>query len=213
MITEAVSQTFTVLLPWSLLLPVVCWWAAHAPDPGARRRRRLVLLWLGTTFVLVALSHQQRMRYYLPLCPVTALLVAGWGAGLTWRRRTMVFASIWVVSATGLSLWIAYAGARANAVSGLPAIVRELRDIQAPVYAVEVPELVFAFYLERPVLLLSSPRDLSHRARDGGYLIIANRVLPALPAALPIRLLATGLVNQRPVSVFAIGGGSIAGGT
>jgi len=213
-ITEAVSQAFTVLLPWSLLLPVVCWWAAHAPDPGARRRLRLVLLWLGTTFVLVALSHQQRMRYYLPLCPVTALLIAGWGAGLTWRRRTMVFAGVWVVSATGLSLWIAVGGARANAVTGLPGIVRELRDTQAPVYAVEVPELVFAFYLERPVLLLSSPRDVSHRAQDGrgGYLIIANRVLPALPAALPIRLLATGLVNPRPVSVFAIGGGSTTGG-
>ena len=95
-ITEAVSQAFTVLLPWSLLLPVVCWWAAQAPDPGARRRLRLVLLWLGTTFVLVAFSHQQRMRYYLPLCPVTAVLIAGWGAGLTWRRRRMVFASVWV---------------------------------------------------------------------------------------------------------------------
>jgi 4-amino-4-deoxy-L-arabinose transferase-like glycosyltransferase len=210
--TEAVSQTFTILLPWSPLLPVVCWWAAHISEPGIRRCLRLLLLWLGTMFVLVAVSHQQRLRYYLPLCPVTALLIAAWWVSLTWRRRTIAFASLWVVSATGLSLWIAYTGSRANTVTGLPAIVRELQGSEAPVYAVDAPELVFTFYLERPVRLLASPRDVS-RAEDGrgGYLIIADRVMPALPATLPLRLVATGVVNQRPVSVFAIGGSSTAG--
>ena len=55
---------------------------------------------------------------------------------------------------------------------------------------------------------------LGHRAQDGRgeYVIIADRVRPALPAALPMRLVATGLVNRRPVSVFVIAGGSTADG-
>lgn len=205
-VTEGISQAVTVLLPWSPLLPVASWWAAHTPDLAARRRLRLLQLWLGATFVLVAMSQQQRMRYYLPLCPVAALLMAGWYSTLRWRRRTLAFASVWAVGAIGLSLWIALAGARANALTGLPVIVRELRGTRAPVYAVEVPELVFAFYLERPVPLLFGPREASERAQAGrgGYLIIADRVLPALPAGLPISLVAAGVVNQRPLSVFAI---------
>ncbi len=205
-VTEGISQTFTVLLPWSPLLPVVSWWAAHTPDPDKRRPLRLLQLWLGITFVLVAMSQQQRMRYYLPLCPVTALLMAGWYSTLRWRRRTLTFAGMWAVGAIGLSLWIAFAGARSNALTGLPAIVRALQGTKAPVYALEVPELVFAFYLDRPVLLLPGPRDVSRRAQagHGGYLIIADRMLSALPAGLPISFVASGLVNQRPLSMFAI---------
>jgi 4-amino-4-deoxy-L-arabinose transferase-like glycosyltransferase len=213
-VTEGISQTFTVLLPWSPLLPMAWWWAARTPDLAAGRRLRLLRLWLGVTFVLVAMSQQQRMRYYLPLCPVAALLMAGWYSTLRWRRRTLAFASLWAVSAIGLSLWIASVGARANALTGLPAIVHELRGTRAPVYAVEVPELVFAFYLDRPVQLLFGPREASQRvqAGRGGYLIIADRVLPALPAGLPISFLAAGLVNQRPLSVFAIGSTAVDGG-
>ena len=44
----------------------------------ALNARRLLLVWVATAFVLIAMSERQRSRYYLPLCPPIALLAALW---------------------------------------------------------------------------------------------------------------------------------------
>ncbi len=202
-VTEPVSQALTVLLPWSLLLPAALWSAARPADPEQARRTRLLLLWAGTMFVLTAVAQQQRMRYYLPLCPPAALVIALWYSTLKRRPRTMVGVSVWAVVAVGLSMWHVYAGARHNAATDLRAIAGELQKTPAPLYAVDAPELVFAFHLERPVLLLSSYQAFVQRGQEGedGYLIIADRAVPA--SRTKVRLVASGLVQRRQFSVFA----------
>lgn len=205
LVTEPISQAFTILLPWSLLLPVALWSAARPVDPERIRRTRLLLVWAGTVFVLTAISQQQRMRYYLPLCPPAALVIALWYSTLKRRPRTMVVASVWMVVAAGLSLWHAYAGARHNAATDLRAIAGELQKTSAPVYAVDVPELVFSFHLERPVIRLPDYHRFESYLAEGrdGYLIIADRALRPSTIGPPVRQVGGGLVNGRHFSVLA----------
>ena len=180
-------QALTILLPWSVLLPGALWAAARPVDAASARAARLLLVWLLGVFVLVAISDQQRMRYYLPLCPPAAMLIAGWYARLGVRWRGVGFAGIWIlVVSTGITI-DGYTLARHNRATDLVPAVRELSHA-SHVYAVDAPELVFAYYLQRPVTVLPSYRDFEAQARRGqdGYLIIAERAVgPALSGALP----------------------------
>lgn len=203
---EGLLQTLSILLPWSIVLPWAWGWASMLPDRQARRHLRLLQLWFAVVLLAVGISREQRMRYYLPLCPAGALLIAAWYTSLQWRRRTMVFACAWAVSALTLSVWGVVSDARASRDAALPTIVNALADTTAPIYALDVPELVFAFYLDRRVELLTDLADVERRVRErrGGYLIIANRLLASAPASLPIHPIATGRFNRRPVSVLAL---------
>jgi len=198
-------QALTILLPWSVLLPGAIWIAFRPVGPESARRTRFLLLWLGVVFVLVAVTREQRMRYYLPLCPPAALLIAGWYATLRSRRRALGFACVWVlVVASGLTI-DSYARARHNARTDLDAASRELSRATR-MYAVDVPELVFAFYLERPVTILPAYHDFEVRARhgDADLLIIAER---AMPASLgdDLHQVATAVVDRRRLSILASG--------
>jgi 4-amino-4-deoxy-L-arabinose transferase-like glycosyltransferase len=60
-------------LPWTLfLIPAAWWWRRAAPDRGRRR----LLVWSGVFVAAIAISGSQRSRYFLPVLPVLALLVA-----------------------------------------------------------------------------------------------------------------------------------------
>jgi 4-amino-4-deoxy-L-arabinose transferase-like glycosyltransferase len=59
-------------LPWTLFLVPAVWWWRAAPDRGRRR----LLVWGAVFVVAVATSGTQRSRYFLPVLPVLALLVA-----------------------------------------------------------------------------------------------------------------------------------------
>lgn len=200
LLAEPVNQMLTILLPWSPLIPFALWSVVRTSDPQQARRSRLLVVWMGTIFLLVAVSQQQRMRYYLPLAPPAALLIAAWFSQLRLRRRAVVFATIWIVVALGLSLWQVFQNSRDNAATDLRAILEEIQRTPAPVYAVDVPDLVFSFYLTNPVVVVS---DLAEFERHHGYLIIADRALPDPDGAACRR--ATGRVNHRPVSLFFSG--------
>ena len=59
-------------MPWSLFLPTGLWWWWRDRDP----RRRPLLVWTLVIAVAVSLSGEQRARYFLPVLPPLALLVA-----------------------------------------------------------------------------------------------------------------------------------------
>jgi 4-amino-4-deoxy-L-arabinose transferase-like glycosyltransferase len=59
-------------LPWTLFLGPAVWWWRVAPDRGRRR----LLAWGAVFVVAVGISGAQRSRYFLPVLPVLALLVA-----------------------------------------------------------------------------------------------------------------------------------------
>src|SRR5262249_24966629 len=119
--------------------------------------------------------------------------------------KRLAFAGMWIAPAVGLSAWIIAAGARVSAESGLAEMARAVDRPGASVYALNVPELVFAFHLQRPVHPIS--RAARHQlAPDGrgAYFIVPTRASAPWPSAAPPRLVATGLINQRPVSLFVV---------
>jgi 4-amino-4-deoxy-L-arabinose transferase-like glycosyltransferase len=59
-------------LPWTLLLPGAVWWWWRDREP----RRRALVIWTAVVAVAVSLSGEQRARYFLPVLPPLALLVA-----------------------------------------------------------------------------------------------------------------------------------------
>lgn len=201
LLLEPLNQAFTILLPWSLVLPVVAWQARDMPRERVRALR-LVALWLVLTFALVAISSQQRARYYLPLCPPAALLIAAWCASLRLKRPPLVFGAIWILVAAGFVLGQTYALGRHNAASSLRTVSAEIEAQPAAIYAVDAPELVFMFYLGRPVTPLPTYAEFERRTRSDGddaYLLIAPRALPGAPTGL--RMLGTDVVNGRVISV------------
>jgi 4-amino-4-deoxy-L-arabinose transferase-like glycosyltransferase len=203
-VTEPIGQALTILLPWSLVLPAALWWAVRARDAERARSLRLVLSWGGAVFVLIALSQQQRMRYYLPVCPPAALLVAAWCADLRLRHRRAVFVSAWIAAAIGLGAWTVYAGARYNAGTDLRALAREIDRSPGALYAVEIPELVLGFYTGQPALSLEDYEGFRALAREGrdGYLVIADRALRTAPADPRVQPVGRGAVNGRSFSIF-----------
>ena len=77
----------------------------------------------------------------------------------------------------------------------------------APIYAVDVPELVLAFYLDRPVVTLSPDEEFQSHGRTAPirYLVVADRALPQWSDHRPIVKIATGSVNGRRFSVLLSG--------
>ncbi len=196
-------QTLTILLPWAVLLPGAIWLAIRSTDSEHARRVRWLLFWLGTMFALFAISHEQRMRYYLPLCPPAALLIGVGYSRLRLPRRALGFACLWLLVAVGGLTMDSRVRAQYNAATDLRAVSLDLARAKH-LYAFDAPELVFSFYLGRPVTILRSYRDFEQRIRRGGegeYLIIAERAVPTvLPE--PLRLVSTAVVNGRRMSIL-----------
>jgi 4-amino-4-deoxy-L-arabinose transferase-like glycosyltransferase len=196
-------QTLTILLPWAVLLPGAIWLAIRSTDAEHARRVRWLLFWLGTMFALFAISHEQRMRYYLPLCPPAALLIGVGYSRLRLPRRALGFACLWLLVAVGGLTMDSRVRAQYNAATDLRAVSLDLARAKH-LYAFDAPELVFSFYLGRPVTILRSYRDFEQRIRRGGegeYLIIAERAVPTvLPE--PLRLVSTAVVNGRRMSIL-----------
>ncbi len=69
---ESLQENLVRFLPWTLMLPAGLWWWWRDRDP----RRRPLLVWTLVTAVAVSLSSEQRARYFLPVLPPLALLVA-----------------------------------------------------------------------------------------------------------------------------------------
>ncbi len=206
-VTKPFTTALEVLLPWSPLAPVAVWTAFRAgrADPERARGRRLLLVWAGVIFVVIGLSSQQRLRYYLPLCPPVAVLIATWYGNLPLRRRAATFACVWVLVASGLVAVQVWATRRDNAATDLRGIARVIDAAPAPLYAADAQELVLAFYLERPVTPVRDSRSVDDyfAGTAGGYLVIGGRVATALDHDPRGRRVAEGLVGGRRFYVLA----------
>ncbi len=69
---QAVAAHLARLLPWGVFVFPAAWWWTRERS-GDRKR---LLVWAATLIVLLSLSGEQRARYFLPLWPIFALLVA-----------------------------------------------------------------------------------------------------------------------------------------
>jgi 4-amino-4-deoxy-L-arabinose transferase-like glycosyltransferase len=73
-----------VLAPWVLVLPLAVARAARRLRAGGAAREPVlfVVCWAAVAVGAVALSSEQRFRYYLPAIPPAALLIGWWAADL-----------------------------------------------------------------------------------------------------------------------------------
>jgi len=190
---HAFGQALSILLPWTILIPVALW-ASVRPTDGVRRRETyLVLAWMAAVFVLVAVSHRQRWRYHLPLCTPTALLVALWLAKLRWRWRTQAFAVAWLVVAAALVTGQVTMMRRQARSTDWRKIAEEATKARGPLFALDAPEIVFEFYLDTPVLVATDYSTFARRP-EATDLLIPTRKLRDLPHPSELREVADGRV-------------------
>jgi hypothetical protein len=169
----------------------------------------LPLVWLAVTVALVALSHEQRLRYYVPVVPPMAVVAGwwlgswldGWMTGGTARPDLSRAAAVgvwralpvaWVVAILALGLGYHWEVTRHNLASFAPVAsrVRPLLADTPAVVAWGIPELPLAFYLGRPVTGVRTEAQLyAALERDPRAVVVAadsnwarRRVVAAAPA-------------------------------
>ena len=154
----------------------------------------LPLVWLAVTVSLVALSHEQRLRYYVPVIPPMAVVTGwwlgswldGWATGAAARPDLSRVAAVavwrvlpivWVVTILALALGYHWEVTGHNAASVAP-IVSRARPLlaEAPTVVVwGIPPLPLAFYLGRPVIGVRSEEQLrAALERYPGAVVIAS---------------------------------------
>ena len=199
---EPLGHALTILLPWSLLLPIALARMLRGVEPERQPGTRLMGIWAAVAFVAVALSHRQRWRYYLPLCAPVALLLAVWVRDLRWPRRTQAFAVAWVVIAVGLAIGQTALTARQSRATDWRAFAPEAGSISGPLFALDAPELVFQFYLARPVRVTPDYQTFAQTA-EARYLLAPERGVARLPVSDHLRALAAGpIAGRRFVLLF-----------
>jgi len=198
---HAIGQAISILLPWAILIPIALWSSLRMQDPRHRRQTLLVVAWMAAVFMLAALSHRQRWRYYLPLCTPAALLVAVWLAGLRWRWRTEAFVATWLVVAMGFVAGQVTVTARRARSTDWGEIAAEATKTRGALFALGAPEIVFEFYLDMPVRVT---RDYATFARrpDATDLLIPVRKLSELPPLPELRQVADGRVAGQPFALL-----------
>jgi len=198
---HAIGQAISILLPWAILIPIALWSSLRMQDLRRRRERLLIVAWLAAVFVLVALSHRQRWRYYLPLCTPAALLVAVWLANLRWRWRTEAFVATWLVVAMGFVTGQVTVTARQARSTDWRQIAVEATKTRGALFALGAPEIVFEFYLDTPVRVT---RDYATFARrpDATDLLIPSRKLSELPSLPELRQVADGRVAGQSFALL-----------
>ena len=174
-----------------IVLPIALWSSIRLGDPSRRRETALVLVWLATVFVLVAFSHRQRWRYYLPLCTPAALLVAAWLERIRWRWRTEAFVAVSLVVAMALVTGQVTVTARQARGTDLGEIAAEITKTPGALFALDAPEIVFAFYLDTPVLATQDYATFVRRP-DATDLLVPARKLVQLPQPRELRQVADG---------------------
>jgi len=126
MVAEPIQNAFGILFPWVIVVPLVVVEAVRLLRRRGAERDAVFLLivTLGTIFVVIALSQQQRFRYYLPLVPATALLT-GWWAESALHGRVALRIPWRVCAVVGVLLaaaGIAGAFSRRNALAELSTV-------------------------------------------------------------------------------------------
>lgn len=195
-LTEPINQVVIVLAPWSLLAPFAVWAAVRDSSSREGRAARLPLVWAATVFLLIASSERQRLRYYLPLCPPAALLIAAWYCQLQLSRRAVMIAGacaalVVVVFGIGQS----YEVIRRDRLTDLRAVEHEMSTAAGPLFATDSPDLVFGYYLNRSVIPLKYVRQFEDTPGPA-YLITSEQMARSAPSSL--ERVAVARVNGRP---------------
>src|SRR6185503_5650871 len=157
-------------LPWTLFLIPAIWWWRVAPDRGRRR----LLAWGAVFVAAIAISGSQRSRYFLPVLPVLALLVA----------EFLVRAPVAVTASPGAQ--VGARGRRALAVVGaaILLLLPELTGLGHNLIYVPAPGL--ERWLVAVLALTGAGAALVAALRGAGGLAVTVRLAAALLAVLAL---------------------------
>jgi 4-amino-4-deoxy-L-arabinose transferase-like glycosyltransferase/protein-S-isoprenylcysteine O-methyltransferase Ste14 len=111
-LTAPLRHTLSVLFPWVIVAPFAITHAVRVMRGRGIERDgvHVLLVWVAVTLALVGLSHQQRVRYYVPVVPPMALLIGWWFSRVVSKRWTIA-AIPWRALATAAGLLITAAAA------------------------------------------------------------------------------------------------------
>jgi len=129
----AVAKHLSSFLPWGFFfLPAAWWWTRDRDEDRTR-----LLLWAATLIVLLSLSGEQRARYYLPLWPVFALLVAEFFVRGAERARSLVerAAAVYLILTMGTGVFLIWGAASGSDAIFLPAASWERWTVAAVINA------------------------------------------------------------------------------
>lgn len=221
-LTAPVRNAIEILLPWVVVLP----FAARRALRELRARRPehaalgLVLVWALVVLVLVGLSSQQRLRYYLPMVPPAALLVGWWvGAWMNshreaaaergWRGVVVRAAVVWCCVAALLVAVNRWATLRHNAAYDYPRVERQVRAEFGGAHLIAawgLPELPLSFYSGRPVLAVETLPELERllAADSLSVAVVTDQALARLADRPALAVLMAERLGGRSVSLVGL---------
>jgi len=105
-------------MPWAFFLVPAAWWWIRDREPGRTR----LLLWAGTLAAVLIVSGEQRARYFLPLWPICALLVADFWVSGAERARTLLdrAAAVFLVAMIAIGAFVIWGSASGEDAVFLP---------------------------------------------------------------------------------------------
>ena len=151
-VSMPIQHAFGALFPWVMVVPAALYqvWMAMRQRRADRAPVAFLLVWTAVTFALVALSQQQRFRYYLPLVPPVCLLIGWWCAEPGARRAGRVLVRLYAVAVAVLIV----AG-----LGGLATPERWPSEVDLPGSLLQALVLVGALLVMGGALILGMRRD------------------------------------------------------
>jgi 4-amino-4-deoxy-L-arabinose transferase-like glycosyltransferase len=194
---EAVAGHLSRFLPWGFFLLPAAWWWTRERDADRTR----LLLWAATLIVLLSLSGEQRARYFLPLWPVFALLVAEFLVRGAERAHRLVAggAGVLLILMVGLGAFVLWGTASGPDAVFLPAAPWERRVVALALMAGSALALLSLRLDQSGVaasawiaaglgvaLAVTALGYPPRYARANDFPGVARRVAPLLDPALPV---------------------------
>ena len=193
----AVVSHLAAFLPWGFFVFPAAWWWTREPDPDRKR----LLLWVATLIVLLSLSGEQRARYYLPLWPVFAALVAEFCVRGAERARGLLdwAVTVYFVLTIGMGAFLIWGTASGYDGVFLPVASWERWTVAVAMVAgpalallslrVDQSGLVASAWLAAGLgvaLTVTAVEYPPRFARAHDYLGVARRIAPKLSPAQPL---------------------------
>ena len=112
-----IEHLLSVMVPWGWLAPFALYdaWRLLRGKGAEREAVVLVLVWIVAVFALLAVSQQQRVRYYVPLVPPLSLLLGWWlGTAVVQRRTVSLWPFRWTAAllGTGAAIGVVWSAAQ-----------------------------------------------------------------------------------------------------
>ena len=194
---EAVGRHLASFLPWGFFLFPAAWWWTRERDTDRTR----LLLWAATLIALLSFSGEQRARYYLPLWPVFALLVAEFCVRGAERARSLVewAAAVYLILMIGTGAFLVWGTASGSDAVFLPAASWERWAVAAAIIAgaalallslrVDQSGLAASAWLAAGLgvaLTVTAVGYPARFARVNDYPAVARRIVPKLDPTQPL---------------------------